>query len=100
MIFNKLNVIPFAASNFNFFGRVPADALDKVLSRHYRLMVNTVTGMDDRIAMLHRWIPADFKVGRDDAYGNLNDLSLMLDEEADLRAYLDNVKAYLERLNG
>ena len=43
---------------------------------------------------------APFKVGRDDAYGNLNDLSLMLDEEADLRAYLDNVKAYLERLNG
>jgi hypothetical protein len=100
LIFNKLNVIPFAASHFNFFGRVPADVLDKVQSRHYGLMVNTVAGMDDRLAMLHRWIPADFKIGRDVAYGKFNDLSLMLNDEDDLCTYLNNVKAYLDRLNG
>ena len=100
IIFNKLDVMPFAASNFNFFGRVPADVLHKLQSNRYSLLVNTIARMDDRMAMVHRWIPAGFKVGRDAAYGHLNDLSMMMEETADTGQYLHYVRNYMEKLNG
>ena len=100
LIFNKLNVFPFAASSFSFFGRVPAELLHKLQSTHYSLLVDTIGRMDDRIAMLHRWISAGFKVGRDPAYGYLNDLTMMMGDEAGTQEYLCQVKDYMGQLNG
>lgn len=100
LIFNKLDVRPFAASYFGVFGRVNAEHLSKLQSRSYDMLVNTIGEMDDRMAMVHRWIRADFKIGRDVAYSHLNDLTLQMNEGEDVRAYLKHVKGYLNTLNG
>ena len=98
--FNKLNVFPFAAEQFDFFGRVPAETLSRLQSRHYDLMVNTMDPMDGRMAVLHQWIRADFKIGRNADYAFLNDLSLLMNAEDDLPQYLQHVREYTEKLNG
>lgn len=98
--FNKLNVFPFPADQFNFFGHVPAETLSKLQSSHYNLLVNTMDSMDERMAVLHQWIRADFKIGRNADYANLNDLSLLMNAEDDLPQYLQHVREYTEKLNG
>ncbi|MBO4282139.1 MAG: hypothetical protein J5873_02980 [Bacteroidales bacterium] len=100
LIFNKLDVHPFAASHFGLFGRVPAEVVSRLQSQSYDILVNTIEDMDDRMAMVHRWIRADFKIGRDASYAYLNDLSLRMAPGADTQAYLKTVKEYLNTLNG
>lgn len=98
--FNKLNVFPFPAEQFNFFGRVPAETLSKLQSRHYGLLINTMDSMDERMAVLHQWIPADFKIGRNADFSSLNDLSLLMHAEDGLSQYLQQVREYTDKLNG
>lgn len=96
--FNKLNVQPFYADNFNFFGHVSSEAMFNLLSQHYDLLVDTIPELKETTALIHHWIDADFKIGRDISYEKLSDLNILLEKDADTSVYLETVKSYISKL--